>query len=274
MLSFSCPSSATSSPRHKSCIPRKERSALRRNNPTGNTKYSNTQPQLQLQLSRSKSCGEGRASTPSVDEFELCFNKGETHPPPDGAISKADSLGEANNTPQKSISVTTKNNGHTQDFKCGALCVYLPSFSKPKATKTPNQRNEAEPAEAAVVVETPHDLEDDIFLSKRISMAKFQWGSRSSAAIVSEGDHHRDTDHTESPEYKEGECEDSMNLYFDLPLELIRCTVTDSPEKAAFVFTGYQGHGKTFSKNSSSDPLISSAREDSCAGQQVDSSAE
>ncbi|KAL5972506.1 hypothetical protein ACLOJK_039310 [Asimina triloba] len=87
-------------------------------------------------------------------------------------------------------------------FKCGALCLFLPGFSN-KAKQV-----------------RPKRVDDGNIISRVVSLEKFECGSWSSSAIM----------HDES--------DDSMQLYFDLPLELIRNTTNDahSPVATAFVF--------------------------------------
>ncbi|KAL9660633.1 hypothetical protein QQ045_025450 [Rhodiola kirilowii] len=251
MLSFSVPNTTTSSPSQKS---NKGKSNWNRTRPPSGTTCilpdtDSTQSKggCSFQLARSKSCGEGRASTPSVDDSHL-----------------------PHVTTRASSNTTPKRLSSNQGFTCGgALCVFFPSFSKAKADKTP-VINEVEAASGAAGVGPAADItaqEIDNFLSKRVSMAKFEWGSRSSsAAIICKDDKENESELTQSPDYyteQEDQEDDALNLYFDLPLELMRCTADDSPEKAAFIFNSYQGHTKTFSHNNSSDPLISSSAKDS-----------
>uniref|UniRef100_A0A2N9F6G8 Uncharacterized protein n=1 Tax=Fagus sylvatica TaxID=28930 RepID=A0A2N9F6G8_FAGSY len=121
-------------------------------------------PADQIQLQRSKSCGEGRASAPSGELITLKQAK-------PNATYRSD-----------------KNNmdSFEKGFKCGLLCLFIPEL---------------------------------------LSLEKFECGSWASSAICCGSD----------------EGGDSKHLYFDLPLELIRCSnVThddaNSPVKAAFVF--------------------------------------
>ncbi|KAB1221598.1 hypothetical protein CJ030_MR2G006846 [Morella rubra] len=89
-----------------------------------------------------------------------------------------------------------------KEFKCGA-CLFLPGFSKGKQVRARKEEAESQYA-----------------ISKRASLEKFECGSWASAAGTQDS---------------EG---DSKNLYFDLPLELIRTSVSDehSPVTAAFIF--------------------------------------
>ncbi|KAL4578191.1 hypothetical protein LXL04_014310 [Taraxacum kok-saghyz] len=101
------------------------------------------------------------------------------------------------------------------DFKCGALCLFLPGFGKGK----PVRARRVEPQGSKQII------------SQRISLEKFECGSWRSSAIHSDDDHN------------------SSTLYFDLPLELIRTSVSDNalPMNSAFVFNkgGVKGVLKT-----------------------------
>ncbi|XP_021893771.1 uncharacterized protein LOC110811543 [Carica papaya] len=87
-------------------------------------------------------------------------------------------------------------------FKCSALCLYLPGFGKGKPVR-------ARKEDSLVNV-----------ISRRVSLEKFECGSWASSAIVPD------------------EEVESMSMYFDLPMELIRSSANDahSPISAAFVF--------------------------------------
>lgn len=150
-----------------------------------------------------KSCGEGRASAYS-DEVDFCLNKpdaGEYNKMSNASFSRADT--------NKYIHYGSSKNMDSHDdpeFKCSALCLFLPGFGKAKAVR-PRK-------EEMVVMEN--------VISRTVSLEKFECGSWASSAIANE--HEEDGD--------------SMNLYFDLPLELIRNSANDahSPINAAFVF--------------------------------------
>jgi hypothetical protein len=90
-------------------------------------------------------------------------------------------------------------------LKCGVLCFYLPGFAKGKPVRTKKE-------------EVRGDLGNVI--SRTVSLEKFECGSWASSAIIND---HED---------------DSKNLYFDLPLELIQASANDanSPVSAAFIF--------------------------------------
>ncbi|XP_057811970.1 uncharacterized protein LOC131026208 [Salvia miltiorrhiza] len=91
-------------------------------------------------------------------------------------------------------------------FKCGA-CLFLPGLGKGKAVRA---RKEVEEEHADIV-------------SQRVSLEKFECGSWRSSAIINSQE---DGDST-------------SNLFFDLPLELMRCaSVNDaeSPVTTGFLF--------------------------------------
>lgn len=151
-------------------------------------------------MQRSKSCGEGRDCAPAMDEFNFRFSKG------NGAKhgSKQYDSFRKTEAANKSGEENVRNmDAHNDEFKCGSLCMFLPGFGKGKPVRP---RKEAE-------------MENVI--SRTVSLEKFECGSWSSSAIM-----HGNDDL------------DAMNLYFDLPLELIRSTVNDanSPVTTAFVF--------------------------------------
>jgi hypothetical protein len=145
-------------------------------------------PADQIQLQRSKSCGEGRASAPSGELITLKQAK-------PNATYRSD-----------------KNNmdSFEKGFKCGLLCLFFPGLRKV-------MKPEMAKKEEAMMIEN--------IISRSVSLEKFECGSWASSAICCGSD----------------EGGDSKHLYFDLPLELIRCSnVThddaNSPVKAAFVF--------------------------------------
>lgn len=92
-----------------------------------------------------------------------------------------------------------------EGFKCSALCLYLPGFGKAKAVKS---RKEGSEMEGGVT-------------SRTVSLEKFECGSWVSSALFHE---------------IEGDLMSSN--YFDLPMELIKCSANDvhAPVTSAFVF--------------------------------------
>ncbi|KAI3794727.1 hypothetical protein L1987_37363 [Smallanthus sonchifolius] len=144
-------------------------------------------------LQRSKSGGEQRSSIPygGLDLWANLNNTGEHK-----SSKKNGNNGNGKNGTNIANEVKKTNE---MDFKCGALCLFLPGFGKGK----PVRARRVEPQG----------------VSQRISLEKFECGSWRSSAIHSDDDH-------------------SSALYFDLPLELIRTSVSDNalPMNSAFVF--------------------------------------
>ncbi|KAK2635065.1 hypothetical protein Ddye_029857 [Dipteronia dyeriana] len=217
-LSCSLPNSATSSPRFSSILSKKKWKSESQASPrqVGKLVHQHSVANSRLSLlqenlfQRSKSCGERRVSAPSANEFDLCLNKPnaiEFKNVSCGSFSKAEMI---NKDIQKSTS-SKKMDSHDEEFKCGALCLFLPGFGKAKAVRP---RKEEELVVASAVIEN--------VISRTVSLEKFECGSWASSALVN--DHDEDGD--------------SMNLYFDLPLELIKSNLNDahSPINAAFVF--------------------------------------
>ena len=102
---------------------------------------------------------------------------------------------------------SVKKHNETQDdgFRCNALCMYLPGFGgkvRPvKARKEETQR-------------------EAVMISRTVSLENFECGSWASAAIFHEIEGH------------------STSSYFDLPMELIKCSANEvhSPLGASFAF--------------------------------------
>uniref|UniRef100_A0A7N0VLL7 Uncharacterized protein n=1 Tax=Kalanchoe fedtschenkoi TaxID=63787 RepID=A0A7N0VLL7_KALFE len=92
-----------------------------------------------------------------------------------------------------------------EGFKCaGALCLYLPAFIKPGKPLTKKQ---------AVDIQS--------IISRTMSLEKFECGSWSAAAIVTEN---TAEDHCSEEDYDHGASVDrqSINLYYELPLEMMQ----------------------------------------------------
>lgn len=152
-----------------------------------------------IHLRRSKSCGEGRSCPPS-DEFDL-------------VLKKINHVRDQENEDHLVYDVNwehvpspRKSDACEQEFKCSALCIFLPNFSnKVKQVKPKKEQKE----------------EQVSVLSRTVSLEKFECGSWASL-----------------PATISGEMNDSMSIYFDLPVELIRTDVNEmhSPVTAAFVF--------------------------------------
>ncbi|XP_071704476.1 uncharacterized protein [Rutidosis leptorrhynchoides] len=216
-LSASLPSSACSSPR--SVINSKAKTIYQdEGHEKGSTHSASLGNQHSLALSRlislresrlqrSKSCGEGRPSI-QYDEFDLR----QTTPK---STSSSISTSSADSTPRgqttslynddeyKKFIVSEKQN--EEEFKCGALCLFLPGFGKGKPVRS--RREQGQPRELGHVI------------SHRVSLEKFECGSWRSSGVMNGSDF-------------------SSNMYFDLPLELIQTSGNDAnlPVNSAFVF--------------------------------------
>lgn len=154
-----------------------------------------------LRMQRSKSCGEGRACQPSMDlDLWPSANHNESEAKAEGKTRGGDE-GES------------KGKGKGEDkFKCGA-CLFLPGLgSKGKAVRAAVRKEVEE-----------HDHEHADMASQRVSLEKFECGSWRSSAIINSQE---DGDAT-------------SNLFFDLPLELMRCASlndAESPVTTGFLF--------------------------------------
>ncbi|KAI4311791.1 hypothetical protein MLD38_036657 [Melastoma candidum] len=216
-LSHSLPSSATSSPRFTSTFLKKNKKRSTEDDNSQNLCHMPS-PYMAMRsdLARSKSCGEGRTSAPSVD-FDIVplhpvhafpkpfiptklLDHRSTSPTPGGIHIEEDDMGLDRLDSKE----------QEQEFKCGALCLFLPGFGKAKAIKGKRDGQ----ADDAVPTVT----------SRTVSLEKFECGSWASVGI--------------NKNDNSGELPSSGNLYFDLPLELIRGIKNDTnhPVTAAFVF--------------------------------------
>ncbi|KAJ9168457.1 hypothetical protein P3X46_019978 [Hevea brasiliensis] len=208
LISCSLPNSACSSPRFSFALLKKkwknESQASPRQIDRLAYQHSAAYPHLSQQevnLRRSKSCAEGRISGPA-DELDLWFSKSN--------VEKYETRHQANFSEPEANKDDHKDgkkvDPNDDGFKCGALCMYLPGFGKGKPVRSKKEQVGAEVGN---------------IISRTVSLEKFECGSWASSAIIN--------DHEDG---------DSMNRYFDLPLELIRTSVNDatSPVAAAFVF--------------------------------------
>ncbi|XP_052202047.1 uncharacterized protein LOC127807891 [Diospyros lotus] len=246
-LSASLPGSTTSSPRRSSPKSKKKWKhqaqlvidPLSRQHSAVLSRLAHLQ-QLN-QIRRSKSCGEGRATAP-CDDLDLWLFKNSNN-----IISLNDTSSNKKTTKKKMNMISSFGktehkkppesggddieSSYDEKFKCGALCLFLPGFGT-KLVK-PKARDETEPPAHVI--------------SKRISLEKFECGSWTSSAIIMEAD---------------GVGDSGSNLFFDLPLELIREGVNDadSPVKAAFVFDDDKADRKGVLKTSTARKATSSTR--------------
>lgn len=221
-LSFSLPNSANSSPRFTSTLlkkkPKNESKAnppkpsnLARQHSMADHEHLTRKPEIYLQ--RSKSCGEGRARA-STDDLDLWLTAPNVSEYDNRYYYDNFSNTEGNKDNHKNT--RSKDAVDHEEFKCGALCLFLPGFGKGKPVRERKEETES------------HEK----VMSRTVSLEKFECGSWASSAVT------HDTE------------DDSKNLYFDLPLELIRANVNDahSPVRAAFFFDNDQ---KGILKNSS-----------------------
>ncbi|XP_045831509.1 uncharacterized protein LOC123922885 [Trifolium pratense] len=157
----------------------------------------------EIDLRKSKSCGEGRASLSPFDEFDRWLiktsvvehdNEHHVHE----SFSKTEAIEEIH------VSDNELETNVDEGFTCSALCMYLPGFGKAKSVKPKKLVSEMEGS-----------------ISRTVSLEKFECGSWASSTLFNE----IERDHASS--------------YFDLPLELIRgSSVKDvhAPITSAFVF--------------------------------------
>ena len=241
-VSASLPCSATSSPEFSSSLPKSFKkwsnpaqlphpafhSSLARQQSIVQPKYQ--QHQQGMLLLRCKSCGDGRSSQPS-EEFDI-LSKGHkivTVQPQTGVL-----ISESSSKVQEEMYATEC--GKEEEFKCGAMCLFLPGFAKKKQEQVQLRRQasrEVKAVEEDVDDDDEEEEEEDAHdeekeegrsvASRVASLERFECASWSSAAILDE---------------IEDDYEGGINAYFDLPLELIRGSTDGacSPVKTAFVF--------------------------------------
>lgn len=210
-LSCSLPNSATSSPRFGASLLKKKWKNQRQASPQQfedvthlhSASYNPLPLQQEIQLRRSKSCGEGREYAP--DDFDLWLIQSNAVETVTTNYNSSFSKTEVNRATHK-IAKKIDPCDDSDEFKCGALCLYLPGFGG-KAKPVRARKRESE-------------LRNRNVISRSVSLEKFECGSWASQAMVS------------------GNLDDSMSHYFDLPLELIRGNVNDahSPVTSGFLF--------------------------------------
>lgn len=175
--------------------------------------------QKEIQLRKSKSCGEGRASGLSYDfDWQMQLESFTTK----HDQKYDDHIGNLSIGMDKPIQRSSSDEDD-DGFKCGALCLFLPGFGKGKVVKATRRKEQ--------IVGQP---EIERVISRTASLEKFECGSWASSAIVNDNEN--------------GE---AISLYFDLPLELIKNGINDahSPVTTAFVFG--KEHLKGIHKNNS-----------------------
>ncbi|KNA14253.1 hypothetical protein SOVF_109190 [Spinacia oleracea] len=184
---------------------------------------------------KSKSLGEGRTSGPA-DDFDLWLEKSNQHSAKDqsnstnnnkhfnGGLSKPP-LGPGNADRHNSTMKKSKSrdSDYPEDkFKCGKLCLFLPR-GKGKTVRSISS--------TSTVLTQASCKTEPMAISRRVSLEKFECGSWASSLDNDEGE--------------------SANLFFDLPMELLRCSVSDmqSPVTAAFVFDNDDDNGNHDNNN-------------------------
>lgn len=115
------------------------------------------QPEMQLQ--RSKSCGEGRTSAPSEE--------------------LSPRLSKPNVTNRNSTKSCNNMDPSEKAFKCGLLCLFFPLFGKGKLAKPK--------IEEAMMIEE--------IISRTVSLEKFECGSWASSAICRGSEEGEDSKH-------------------------------------------------------------------------------
>ncbi|KAK7856133.1 uncharacterized protein LOC136066633 [Quercus suber] len=118
-----------------------------------------TKKQPEMQLQRSKSCGEGRASAPS-EELSLRLSK-------------------PNATKRNSTKSRNNVDPSEKAFKCGLLCLLFPVFGKGNLAKPKR--------EEAMMIEE--------IISRTVSFEKFECGSWASSAICHGSEEGGDSNH-------------------------------------------------------------------------------
>ncbi|QCE13233.1 uncharacterized protein LOC114164658 [Vigna unguiculata] len=220
-LSRSLPNSANSSPRFASKKKPKGESAESQREEAGNLTHKLQHFPEKVRLKKSNSCGEATAHAPS-DEFDHWLSQ----------LSKLSAMEhdkwyhenffktEAVRESPKSVKLKhVKTLDDDDGFKCSALCLYLPGFGSVKEKLVKIKREESEKGGKV--------------MSRTVSLENFECGSWSSAAI---------------PNEIEGDC---TNSYFDLPIELMKCSSSKVHSPIASPFVLDRDHLKGILKNGS-----------------------
>ncbi|XP_074313667.1 uncharacterized protein LOC141648857 [Silene latifolia] len=227
-LKFTSPSlssSASSSPQSTRFLKRIWKSQTDHNKPNSRSQLSRVQSTMddthlamvETDQRRSRSLGEGRISSLHTDDFDLWLEKPNINKNPRGGRAhskpplgpRPPSSEDRFNPMKKSMkSNKSRDLDYPDDgFKCGKLCLFLP-------------RGKGKPVRSMSELSNQVSIQSDApVISRTVSLQRFECGSFSSSL-------HEDA---------EG---DSANLFFDLPMEMLRCSVSDmqSPVTAAFVF--------------------------------------
>ncbi|KAL8151525.1 hypothetical protein V2J09_021333 [Rumex salicifolius] len=236
-VSSSLPSSASSSPRSYSSLSKMASPGC----PQPHQNWAMDDNDLALQeynMRKSRSEGEGRASA-FADDFNIMPSIG------GGGGAKYNDFSSFSKPVmgyEDAQSTGAKHGDEPEDkFKCGKLCLFLPRGGKGKTVRASSSNSISSmasrmsslpsshksnrmppiPSHKADPVSSNRSLKMDLpVISKRMSLERFDLGSFSS--LVTSDD----------------EAEESTSLFFDLPLEMIRYSVSEvqSPVTAAFVF--------------------------------------
>ncbi|XP_020095122.1 uncharacterized protein LOC109714825 [Ananas comosus] len=241
-VSASLPCSATSSPQYYGSVapkavkkwnePPNQAHPLARQQSVALSRFA--PKQNATSLSRSKSCREGRSSVPA-DEFDILSRKPSTQRYGSGSLlidESAENSSYYKELPFPPTRANINGGGDDDNFKCGALCLYLPAFSKRKPVQlsTSSRSHEQDQPRASTI-------------SRAFSLEKFECASWSSPGILIDNFG-----------------VESSGSFFDLPMELIRCSnnETDSPVRTAFLFDSDRKGGMKKSSTSRLAPGKSS----------------
>ncbi|KAL9248175.1 hypothetical protein vseg_021528 [Gypsophila vaccaria] len=244
-VSTSLPSSASSSPSSTSLMKKIWKSQNGHKKPVTSRSNLSRMPStmddthlamIEASQRRSRSLGEGRTST-HMDDLDLWLEKskrnkhknngnsnnndrnargGQTHRNDIRSYSKPPLGPSGVDRDMKSTKSRGEHSYPEDGFKCGKLCLFLP-------------RGKGKPVRSLSTVSTQISSShtDPPTISRTVSLERFECGSWGSSLN----------------EDAEG---DSANLFFDLPMEMIRCSVSDmqSAVTAAFVFENENNNNK------------------------------
>ncbi|KAF3617421.1 hypothetical protein FXO38_33992 [Capsicum annuum] len=160
-LSNSLPNSTTSSPRFASNSSKKKcrnQASPLSNNPLArqhSVALANLERLKENHLQRSKSCGDGRSSTPPPGKH-VGFTK----------INSSSS--SIKHVEVSKVSRVDKSESIDEKFKCGAMCLFIPGLGKAKQVRARRVHN------------VGHNV------SRKVSLEKFECGSWTSSAIIND----------------------------------------------------------------------------------------
>nr|XP_016484279.1 PREDICTED: uncharacterized protein LOC107804856 [Nicotiana tabacum] len=207
-LSNSLPNSATSSPKFASNLSKKK--GKNQPSPLSNNPLARQHSVALANLERLKENHLRRSMSLGVE-------RSRSSAPPEKSVLGLTKVNSVKHVEESKVSRVHKSSGGGEDkvesyeekFKCGAMCLFIPGIGKAKQVKA--RREETGICD---------NMGDNV--SRKVSLEKFECGSWTSSAIIN------------SSEDEENE----SNLFFDLPMELVRCSVSDthSSVTTAFVF--------------------------------------